>query len=64
MVVMPREFEELANELEDEQKKAIPYVDFLSAIFLGQMYLKELSLYNVLRQTDKDNKGGVTIKEM
>lgn len=28
------------------------------------MYLKELSLYNVLRKTDKDNKGGVTIKEM
>jgi len=59
---MPREFQDLAEEL--ETPKGIPYVEFLSAIFLGQLYLKELSLFNVLKETDKDNKGGVTIKEM
>jgi len=28
------------------------------------MYLKELQLYNTLRETDREGRGGVTINEM
>ena len=28
------------------------------------MYLKELQLYNVLREADREGRGGVTINEM
>lgn len=62
MNLLPREFEELACELDPTKSGNINYEQFLTAIFMTQMYLKELNLTLVLKAMDTDNKGGITIK--
>jgi Ca2+-binding EF-hand superfamily protein len=64
MNVLPREFEELALELDPNKVGLINYEQFLTAIFMTQMYLKEFSLTTVLKAMDTDNKGGITIRQM
>jgi Ca2+-binding EF-hand superfamily protein len=64
MNLLPREFEELACELDPSKTGRISYEQFLTAIFMTQMYLKELNLTLVLKSMDTDNKGGITIKQM
>ena len=64
MNVLPREFEELALELDPNKVGLVNYEQFLTAIFMTQMYLKEFSLTTVLKAMDTDNKGGITIRQM
>jgi len=42
----------------------VNYNDFLSAVFMGQMFFKELSLASVLKKMDTAGKGGITIQQM
>ena len=51
-------------ELDPTGSGTIDYFGFLSAVFLTQMYLKELTLYSVLQDTDTQKQGGVTIRQM
>jgi len=59
-----RLFKELCVELDPKETGRIPYQVFLDTLYLTQMYLKEFELYETLKQTDKDGKGGVTISQM
>lgn len=56
-----RLFKELCLELDPKEHGPIPYQVFLDTLYLTQMYLKEMQLYDTLKEEDKEGKGGVTI---
>ena len=64
MQVLDRECAELISELDPAKTGSINYEQFLTAIFMTQMFLKEYSLTIVLKKMDTENKGGITIKQM
>lgn len=64
MQVLDRECAELISELDPANTGRINYEQFLTAIFMTQMFLKEYSLTLVLKNMDTENKGGITIKQM
>ena len=64
MPIVQREFEELVAELDPGQTGHVNYDQFMQAVFLTRMYLKELNLTMVLQQLDTQNKGGITIRQM
>jgi len=51
----------LQAELDVEKTGLISYGEFLNAMFLTQLYIKEAKLYYKMREKDFEGKGGVTI---
>ncbi len=48
MPILPREFEIICKELDQDNSNAISYKIFLDQVYVTKMYLKELQLYNTL----------------
>lgn len=59
--LIKEEKKELLRELDPQEQNKIPYGEFTGALFLSQLYIKEFRLYELLKQYDTENKGGVTI---
>ena len=55
------EIEMLQTELDPQKTGLISYGEFLNAMFLTQLYIKEAKLYYKMRDKDFEGKGGVTI---
>ena len=55
------EVELLQTELDPQKTGNICYGEFLNAMFLTQLYIKEAKLYYKMRESDFEGKGGVTI---
>jgi len=55
LAVMPREFDELMKELDTSDTGCAKYQVFLDNLYIRQMYLQELVLYNILK--NRDTKG-------
>lgn len=51
----------MLGELDPSKSGNVPYGEFLNAMFLTQLYIKEMKLYNLLKKYDTQGKGGVTI---
>lgn len=64
MPILPREFAVICKELDPDETGKIQYKIFLDSVYITKMYLKELQLYNTLKEADRDGRGGVTISEM
>ena len=62
--MLPREFEELVKELDQKESNVIHYKVFMDSLYVTKMYLKEMELFNTLKESDKEGRGGVTIIEM
>lgn len=59
--MIPAEVDELKAELDPKNTGLIPYNEFLAAMFLSQLFIKEAKLYDLLKTYDTEGKGGVTI---
>ena len=64
MYVGDHVFKELCSELDHKETGKIPYQVFLDTIYITKMFLNEMTLYGVLKEADKEQKGGVTIQHM
>lgn len=61
MYVGDHVFKELCTELDPKETGKVPYRVFLDTLYITKMYLNEMTLYQVLKEEDKERKGGITI---
>jgi Ca2+-binding EF-hand superfamily protein len=64
MSVLDRELKTVIEELDPKKTGFINYQYFLDSVYLTQMYIHEMELYNALKEADKDGQNGVTITEV
>ena len=67
MSAIGKEFDIVVKELQEvnaQNDDRIQYQYFLDAVYLTQMYINEMELYQALKAADKDGQNGVTITEV